>query len=94
MNSSSGKTEETPAQAAQSGNDTYTTKTTVAADGSGDVFPRELPEGYAQSSSLMLVRTVGFGPRPRGATVGVGPSDRLPEVDPPSETLPNPFAGL
>ena len=26
--------------------------------------------------------------------LGIGPSDRLPEVDPPSETLPNPFAGL
>src|SRR6185503_9501120 len=45
-------------------------KPTVAADGSGDVFPRELPEGYTQSSSLTRVRTVGFGPRPRGATVG------------------------
>ena len=45
-------------------------KTTVAADGSGDVFPRELPEGYTQSSSLTRVRTIGFGPCPRGATVG------------------------
>ena len=45
-------------------------KLTVAADGSGDVFPRELPEGYLQSSSLTRVWTVGFGPHPRGATVG------------------------
>ena len=45
-------------------------KLTVAADGSGDVFPRELPEGYLQSSSSTRVRTVGFGPRPRGATIG------------------------
>ena len=45
-------------------------KLTVAADGSGDVLPRELPEGYLQSSSSTRVRTVGFGPRPRGATVG------------------------
>ena len=45
-------------------------KPTVTADGSGDVFPRELPEGCTQSSSLTRVRTVGFGPRPRGATVG------------------------
>ena len=45
-------------------------KLTVAADGSGDVFPRELPEGYMQSSSSTQVRTVGFGPLPRGATVG------------------------
>ena len=41
-----------------------------SADGSGDVFPRELTEGHTQSSSLTRVRTVGFGPRPRGATVG------------------------
>ena len=26
--------------------------------------------------------------------LGIGPSDRLPEVDPPSETLPNSFAGI
>ena len=45
-------------------------KLIVAADGSGDVFPRELPEGYMQSSFSTRVRTVGFGPRPRGATVG------------------------
>src|SRR6185312_12576802 len=41
-------------------------KLTVAADGSGDVFPRELLEGYMQSSSSTRVRTVGFGPRLRG----------------------------
>ena len=45
-------------------------KPTIAADSSGDVFPRELPEGYTQSSSSTRVQTVGFGPRPRGATVG------------------------
>ena len=45
-------------------------KPTIAADGSGDVFPRELSEGCVQSLSMAWVRTVGFGPRPRGATVG------------------------
>ena len=45
-------------------------KSTVAADDSGDVFPRKLPEGSEQSLSVMWVRTAGFKPRPRGATVG------------------------
>ena len=45
-------------------------KLTVAADGSGDVFPRKLPEACMQSSSSTRVQTVGFGPHPRGATVG------------------------
>ena len=55
---------------------------TVAADSSGDIFPRELPEGYAQSSSLTRVRTVGFGPRPRGATIGDWTFGKAPEGKP------------
>ena len=69
-NSSSGTTEETPAKRRNQATTRTQQKPTVAADGSGDVFPRELPEGYTQSFSLTRVRTVGFGPRPRGATAG------------------------
>jgi len=55
------------------------TKTIVTADGSGDVFSRELPEGYEQFPSITRVRTVGFGPRPRGATVGDWAFGKSPE---------------
>ena len=51
-------------------------KMTVAADGSGDVFPRELPEGYLQSSSSARVQPVGFGPRHEGLLLGIGPSGK------------------
>ena len=60
---------------------------TVAADGSGDVFPRDLPEGYLQSSFQR-----GFGPSAsdlalEGLLLGIGPSEGLPEVDPGLEII-------
>ena len=55
-------------------------KPTVAADGSGDIFPREIPEGYTQSSSLQ-----GFGPSAsdlalEGLLLGIGPSGQAPTL--------------
>ena len=65
-------------------------KPTVAADGSGDVFPRELPEGYhaiffINKGSDRRLRTSPSRGYYWGLDLRVKPS--------PSEMLPNSFAG-
>ena len=58
------------------------TKPTVTADGSGDVFSRDLPE-----VTRNLLHLQGFGPSAsdlalEGLLLGIGPSGIRPEVNP------------